>query len=353
MTMFSGHPVYWLCQALFWFGLWVTSWLASKTDLNFHQSDVQFWIQTCLYAFGISDTHFIRCLYHWRRWWQLSWLSLLPRIFGICALLSCINSFLSNRMVVINMQMPSSLEQLPVSSMVIAATQSGITLVAWSAIYLLYQYQRRFKDSEVARLELNSAIKEAQLQALRFQVNPHFLFNCLNTIRSLVDENPHKAREAITKLSELLRASLRTSEKKVIPLREELHAVEAYLMLEKFRYEERLTVEMFVDPSAMETLLPPFLIQTLMENALKHGDYLAKNRRLVSCRISTIQEKVKIVVANPGSLNVDQPGNGTGLINATERLKMIYGLNAHLRLYASDDKKVTAEVELPRLWQIS
>jgi two-component system LytT family sensor kinase len=347
-----GHPVYWLCQALFWVGLWLLFWVMTATD-DHRPFDRMFLLdQTFLCLFGLLFTHIFRTIYYLRGWSRQPWPLLIPKVLISSALFASLGSFLGRRIVALVVGFPFGFERFPIGPFLMNFTQAGSTLLAWSAIYLGYQYQRQLQAAQIERLELNSAIKEAQLQALRHQVNPHFLFNSLNTIRALVDENGEKAREAITKLSELFRASLQTSEHKVISLRDELRTVEAYLTLEKLRFEERLAIEMEIDQTALDTLVPPFLIQILIENALKHGDYIKGACRMLKCEVTTVQDKVRIRVNNPGIFDSTASATGTGLANARERLKLLYGEQATLKLYPNGNEEVTAEVELPRLWQL-
>ena len=348
-----GHRIYWLFQGIFWVGLWMLFWIAFAADSVARIQNVFFLNQTALCLFGMVSSHLVRVLYCLRSWNELKLRSLAPRVLVLCALLACGGSFLSYRIVCLVTRLPFDAERFPVGPLLMATSQAGLALVAWSSIYLGYQYQRQLQESQFERLKLNSVIKEAQLQALRHQVNPHFLFNSLNTIRALVDENRDEAREAITKLSELFRASLQTAEQKVIPLREELRTVEAYLALQKLRFEERLVVAMQIDELSLDTLVPPFLVQTLVENALKHGDHSKDNRRMVKCEIQTRERTVRIRVTNTGVLRPSINGNGTGLANAEERLKILYGSEGRLRVYPCGPGTVTAEIELPRYWSLS
>jgi two-component system LytT family sensor kinase len=348
-----GRPIYWFCQALFWVGLWFLFWIMTAAD-DHRPFDRLFLLdQTFLCLFGLLFTHLFRCNYYLRGWSRLLWPALIPRVLICSALFAMIGSILGRRIVAIIVGFPSEMHRFPIGPFLMSFTQSGSTLLAWSAIYLGYQYQRQLQFARIERLELNSAIKDAQLMALRHQVNPHFLFNCLNTIRALIDENREKAREAITKLSELFRASLQTSEHKVILLRDEMRTVEAYLTLEKLRFEERLAVEMEIDSTALDALVPPFLVQILVENALKHGDYVKGTTRMLECQIQTIDETIRIRISNPGTFDSAATANGTGLANARQRLKLLYADDASLKIYSAAQNKVTAELNLPRLWQLS
>ena len=119
--------------------------------------------------------------------------------------------------------------------------------------------------------DLNLALREAELRALEAQVNPHFLFNCLNTIRGMIVENPAHAQEMITRLANILRYNLRPDRLPTAPLAREVEVVSDYLALESARFEDRLNVKFAVDPEAAQILVPTMLVQTLVENALKHG----------------------------------------------------------------------------------
>jgi LytS/YehU family sensor histidine kinase len=231
--------------------------------------------------------------------------------------------------------------------------RDAVVMLAWAGLYLGYGYERQLRAVQLDRARLDAAAKEAQLRALQNQLNPHFLFNGLNTIRALIEEDAGKARQAVTDLSELLRALLRASEDELVPLRQELKTLEAYLHIEKCRYEERLQLALAVEDEALELLVPPFVLQTLAENAIKHGIAARAEGGLLSCQVWVEAKGLCIRVANAGSLNPSGTGAGTGLANARERLRLLFGEAAALTLRAQPPGLVVAEVCLPKIAALS
>jgi hypothetical protein len=143
----------------------------------------------------------------------------------------------------------------------------GTTLfVGWLCVYFFYHLFDRFNRSEIERLRLATSVKEAELRALKSQINPHFIFNSLNSLRGLIDENPDRARQAVTQLANLLRYSLQSGQLETVPFEDELHTVNDYLALEQVRHEERLRVRLDVEPGVLNLPIPPMLLQTLVED---------------------------------------------------------------------------------------
>jgi two-component system, LytTR family, sensor kinase len=234
-----------------------------------------------------------------------------------------------------------------------SASVSAALLLGWSAAYLSYQFQKRVQEMEVDRLRLDASVKESELRALRHQVNPHFLFNSLNAMRSLIDENDVRPREAITQLAELFRASSQSLDRQLITLRKELETVEAFLSLQKLRHQDRLQTEMRIDPAALDEDIPPFALQTLVENAVKHGiDSNAKGGVIV-CLAELHTGTMLLRVRSPGSLSNRTNSNGIGLTNLQERLHLLFGDAAALSLFNSAPHEVTAEISIPRRVKIS
>jgi hypothetical protein len=165
---------------------------------------------------------------------------------------------------------------------------------------------------------------EARWQMLRYQVNPHFLFNALNSSRALVDEEPGRARQMITELADFFRYSLLETQARDVPLGDELRAIRSYLEIQRIRFEERLCVSFDVEPRAEEVRLPGFLIHPLVENAVKHGLDTQKGRVELRIRAALVGDRLEVEVANTGRwLAAREPGvagTGTGLANVRERL---------------------------------
>jgi LytS/YehU family sensor histidine kinase len=141
----------------------------------------------------------------------------------------------------------------------------SVTIFLWAAIYFGVHYFESYKTSEVEMLRLAVVAKDAQLRVLLAQVNPHFIFNCLNSLRALIIEDPPRAQSMVTELASMLRYSLQSGKTEAVSLETELEAVTAYLKLEAIRLEERLRIKIDMDPNSLDTRIPPMLLQTLVE----------------------------------------------------------------------------------------
>ena len=225
--------------------------------------------------------------------------------------------------------------------------QAMLLVSVWCAVVLAASEVKRRRVAELESLQLALIAEVAQFRALRSQLNPHFLFNCLNSLRELVDENPQRAKHVIELLSALLRYTLRADRVETVSLKEELSAVEDYLSIEKIRFEERLQTEFDIDPRSLGSRIPPMLLQTLAENGLKHGiaRLPAGGAIRVATRIS--DETLRVEVVNTGVLEPKEGSLAVGLENARERLRLMYGDRASLTLTAADACKVRAEVVIP------
>ncbi|HEY0297935.1 MAG TPA: histidine kinase, partial [Arachidicoccus sp.] len=144
-------------------------------------------------------------------------------------------------------------------------------ILVWNLFYFSYHYVVRSNRERLDKARLESLVKDLELKTIKAHINPHFIFNALNSIRYLVDEDPNRARNAITQLSILLRSSMHAEDASTTPLENELEIVQSYLDLEKLRFEERLHIFMNIDNRTRELQVPPMMLQTLVENAIKHG----------------------------------------------------------------------------------
>lgn len=228
-----------------------------------------------------------------------------------------------------------------------SATNSGITLLAWSALYLAFTYRARL-DAETERaLRADALASQARLEMLRYQVNPHFLFNALNSIRALIEEDRDKARLMVTELSEFFRYSLLHARSGEIPLEAELDAIRSYLAIQKIRFEERLEVAWEISPEANAARLPGFLVHPLVENAVKHGMETSPMplRIGISARLSG--RRLAVEVTNSGRLapNGTCEGTGTGLANVRERLAHHFP-GRHAFTIAEEKDLVVARLEV-------
>jgi hypothetical protein len=221
-----------------------------------------------------------------------------------------------------------------------------IVFLIWNIGYFGLNYVINYRKEEIKELKLEAANREVELNILKSQLNPHFLFNALNSIRALIDENPEKSREAITQLSNILRNILSAQKNKEIHFEDEISIVKDYLSLEKIRYEERLNYSFDIDPKTLQFSIPPLMIQTLVENAIKHG--IAKLPKGGSIRIhSRLAHPLWFIsIINTGKIqsNIEHKNNGIGIKNTLDRLQLLYGNNAHFKLEQINDNEVLAEI---------
>lgn len=213
----------------------------------------------------------------------------------------------------------------------------------WNILYFAAMFLKNYEREEIKNLRLTASMNEAELNALRAQMNPHFMFNALNGIRALISENPGRAKKSITRLSNILRSSLTSVKKEFSTLEEELHIVLDYLELEKIRYEERLNYRVRIPDYLMHIRVPPLLLQTLVENAVKHGISTLPRGGEIDI-IGEVEEEsgVLLRVINSGKLKVNSEDAGVGFHISLRRLKLLYGDRARLELYPQGEKVVCA-----------
>lgn len=210
------------------------------------------------------------------------------------------------------------------------------------------EYARRLRTREVRGARLETRLVEAQLQALQQQLHPHFLFNTLHAISSLVHRDPDMADEMLERLADLLRLTLRSSDVQEIPLLDELDYVRAYLAIEQVHFGDRLAVEIAVDAGATSALVPTLILQPLVENAVRHG--LEPKTGAVALAISARIEGdlVKLAIRDNGvGLRNGTPRQGIGLTNTESRLRRLYGARASVKIRNISTGGVMVEVELP------
>lgn len=216
----------------------------------------------------------------------------------------------------------------------------------WTVFYFTYHYFERYNTS----LKYDASMIEIELNNLKSQLNPHFIFNALNSIRALVDENPSKSKQAINQLSNILRSSLASDKKGLTKFEDELKIVKDYLGLESIRFEERLKTEFDIHPDSQKFLVPPLMIQTLVENGIKHGISKLTRGGIIQLKTSVENHSLKIHIRNSGHLlNGTKRGKaGLGLKNTAQRLKLLYGEEASFRIVNENDNFVLTEIVIPQ-----
>ena len=218
--------------------------------------------------------------------------------------------------------------------------------------HLGWQYYQRYRERERAAAALTTELVQARLQALRMQINPHFLFNTLNTIASLVRENPDAAERMIVRLSKLLRETLDRGDVQEVPLREEIEFLKSYLEIELMRFADRLTVSFDIETKANDLFVPHLILQPLVENALRHGIMPREEagRIEISARLTNGDTLEMAVRDNGIGLSAASGSNGRegiGLKNVRSRLAQLYGEAQEFTLGNATGGGVEARLRIP------
>lgn len=226
------------------------------------------------------------------------------------------------------------------------ATFFAAMFFMWFFVVFVFKGYYYIKNITLKQLELEHNLKESQLNILKGQINPHFMFNSLNNIRGLMLEDVGKSRDMLTKLSEMLRYSLIKNDVDSIPLEEELEMIQNYIALAKIQFEDRLEFIHQVEPEALTMPIPPMIIQLLVENAAKHGIANLKEGGKITLIINTDDKNLSITVKNTGKLKIDGKSTQLGLKNIKKRLKLLYGYFASFSLNEIDNE-VVASIKIP------
>jgi two-component system, LytTR family, sensor kinase len=243
--------------------------------------------------------------------------------------------------------------QTPISwSMVTSqAFEAAIIFIAWSALYFGIKHYGTVEEQRERLLESEATAREAQLRALRYQLQPHFLFNTLNAISSLVvSKQPERATEMIAKLAGLLRNTLSVPEVHLVTFREEVAVTEEYLSIEQVRFGPRLAVSLSVSPEASEAQVPRFLLQPIVENAIRHGIARCPGGGEVSITASASEGQLRIDVENDRSEGLprsDDEGIGLGLANTRTRLEQLYGREGSVTATATQNNRFLVSIRFP------
>ncbi len=349
----AKERLYVLCQVGGWmFFLLLQLVLIRLFSIEAKPSQLVALIQTV--TLGVLITHYSRHYITKWGWKELGWRALVLRILGFGMLLSLIWSILGYGIHHGLLRNPWPDRYHPAALLFTSWIHGSIMLVGWLCVYFFYQLFDRFNRLDIERLRLTATVKEAELRALKSQVNPHFIFNALNSLRALVDEDPARARQAVTQLANLLRYSLQSGQLETVPFEDELSVVNDYLALEQVRHEERLRLRLDVAPDTLHLPVPPMLLQTLVENAVKYG--ISQNPEGGEIAIIARCEGgvLRLQVTNPGDIAPAGRGGektgrstGLGLRNAADRLRLLFGDDASLRLHKPSPRLVAAEALIP------
>jgi two-component system, LytTR family, sensor kinase len=299
---------------------------------------------------GLFLTHLFRFLIvHKFKWMSLPLPKLIPRVLFLLSVLA-ITAYFFQQVAVIVSGRTFSLEQaLQTDQIILGWSFFAIVFFIWTLFYFTYYFVEQYNKSikyEASRIEI-------ELSNLKSQLNPHFIFNALNSIRALVDENPKKSKQAINYLSNILRNSLAADRIGLTNFEDELKIVKDYLSLESIRFEERLKTEFDIHPDSNQFLVPPLMIQTLVENGIKHGISKLTEGGLITLQTSIVNGHLQIRIRNSGQyqqyhINGMKRKGGLGLKNTAQRLKLLYGENASFKIENESDTFVLTEIIIPQ-----
>lgn len=293
--------------------------------------------------FFFLATHALRSIIIRRKWLQMGLATIIPRVV-LLALFIGFMAFITRISTIYIVGMFQT--RLFSSSNILGNVAINTFIVfLWAVFYFIYHYFESYNKS----LRYEAAIHEIELNNLKSQLNPHFIFNALNSIRAMVDDEPEKSKSAITQLSNILRNSLATDKKRLTSFQKEFGTVKDYLTLETIRYEERLNVVYDIHPNSFKYPVPPLMIQTLVENAIKHGISKLKEGGTIFLITDIIDGYLKLQIRNSGHLKNELLTNyeGLGIKNTIKRLNLIYGDKASFNIYNGKNHVVITEVVIP------
>lgn len=343
--MVNKERLYWSLQLGGWFlyaVIQIISSILASSEVTVRR--IVFLLLEAVICLGI--THLFRLFLNRFKWLNLSLPKLIPGTLVAVFVMGLIVYFLR---IPVNLVLGRLFDPLAAFNMMQILGQSAfytIVFFLWSVFYFTYHYIERYNKSikyEASRIEI-------ELNNLKSQLNPHFIFNALNSIRALVDENPTKSKQAINQLANILRSSLASDKKGLTKFDDELRIVKDYLGLESIRFEERLKTEFDIHPSSNSYYVPPLMIQTLVENGIKHGISKLTKGGVIQLKTYPDGDKLKIHIRNSGQLinGAKRTKSGLGIRNTIQRLKLLYGDEASFRILNENDTFVLTELIIPQ-----
>jgi len=332
-----GRGIYWFAQLLGWTSYAALIFLAAYAD-GPEKITTSFILNIgALIVFAVIGSHLMRSIFIKLDWLDMKPAPLIPRILIASFICSLFISFTTN---VISILIDTKEWQtISVLSVIINVLAILVLILFWNAIYFTFHFFQKSKKQELNNITLEASRNEVELKNLRSQLNPHFLFNSLNSIRALIEIEPPKAKESVTILSNLLRQSLILGKENLVRLDQELDMVSNYLELEKIRFEERLNVKWELDTSMNDFMVPPFALQMLAENAIKHGiSNLIEGGTITISTLKDGHRKI-IQVSNTGELR-GEVDTGIGIQNTRRRLDLQFKDKAEFELDQNDGEVI-------------
>lgn len=345
IKMRNRELIYWICQVLGW-GTFVLGNIISAPFVGSDLTQV-YKLSAMIFLMGIGITHLFRVLVHKWGWQHSNTLLLVPKVlfasvvmaFFLVTFNTAITDFLNEETPLIS--------SFFTAKFLMNVINFSVLFFVWCLLYFAVNTLQNWRKEEIQNLELKAAKTEIELNSFKAQMNPHFMFNSLNSIRALVDEDPSKAKNAITMLSSIMRNNLMFGKRQTVTLQEELDLVQNYLSIEKIRFEERLEIQLNVEETTLSYPIPPFMLQTLVENGIKHGISRLIAGGSLKLSIKLLDDVVWIEIINSGKLEYS-PHNegGFGLSNTKKRLELLYDGEAFFNI-ENIENGVRTTLELP------
>jgi two-component system LytT family sensor kinase len=337
--MNSTRLLYWGAQIGGWFLYGALVMLSTYVDNPKNVNNILFYDIFTFVGYAILFSHIMRRLFFRWGWLEMKLPPLLPRI--IAASLFCSISIVLATKTTSYLTKMDENEPLSFLKFFNATLSISVLLLFWNALYFTYHFFSKSRKQELNNLTLEASRNEIELKNLRTQLNPHFLFNSLNSIRALIEIEPTKAKNSVTALSNLLRKSLMLGKLNLVSIEEEIEMVSNYLDLEKIRFEERLTIKWDIDESINNFQIPPFSFQMLVENAIKHGISNLIEGGEILVRTEKNKDSIIITVENTGTLKTEVD-LGTGIENTRRRLDIQYNGTAKFELFEKENKVISS-----------
>jgi two-component system LytT family sensor kinase len=343
--LMNRKKVYWLSQVSGWLLFAVVNIIifASFEEFNLSRLLIIFYLGFA----GVCLTHIYRSIIRKKDWLSLPLRQIIPRVLLSSVIIGTLIVLL---IYAVNLSTGIyHFSRLRVGGFIFSSFNISIVVLVWGLIYFSVHYFENYKKAEIESLIWEAAVKDFELKTLKSQLNPHFMFNALNSIRALIQEDPNNAQNAVTKLSNILRYSLRIERIETVSLEDEMLTVSDYLALETIRFEERLKYKIKLDPVSKNIEIPPMMIQTLVENGIKHGISKRREGGEISITSSVSDSKLKIQIKNSGQIDPDsvQHAKGFGISNTKHRLSLLYGEKAVFSIKNFSANEVIAELVIP------
>lgn len=349
--MITNKKLYWILQLLGWSaytaiqiagGIFSGALITAQNTVNLR--GLMFLVAEAILFF--LTTHYVRVFIKRRNWLNFDLKKLLVRIVFMSFAMGFLLYFIRIPVLYV-------LSLFKLNIIFNAAQFVGLTFIYslifffWLLIYFAYHYFYRYNES----LKYENLSKEIELNHLKAQINPHFFFNALNSIRALVDEDPQKSKNAINYLSGILRNSLSQDKKSFTKVKDEIKIVKAYLNLEVIRFEERLKVSYDICADCNDVLIPPMMVQTIVENGVKHGIAQLIEGGVIELKTTLQNNYLVISVRNNGQLHTSFDElitkGGIGIKNTVKRLRLLYGEKASFTIYNDDPAHVVSVIKIP------